>query len=255
MVFPKLRAPLVLVHGLLGVGEIRVGGVTISEYFPGIAEQLRRVGNRVLVPNLSPTGGVAARADELKKFLDHHAPREAVHVFAHSMGGLDARYMISRLGMGNRVLTLTTLGTPHRGSTFADWGVRRLSCLVRPVLELLGLPTQAFKDLTTAQCLRFNDEVPDVAQVRYFSVAGRHDGNLLLPQWYLSYHHVLANEGENDGVVSVASARWGESLDVWDGDHLSLVNWLSPFGRNRGWGRDPIPRYGPLLERLAAAGF
>src|SRR5262249_5187529 len=39
----------------------------------------------------------------------------AVHVFAHSMGGLDARYMISRLGMAKRVLSLTTIATPHRG--------------------------------------------------------------------------------------------------------------------------------------------
>jgi len=251
MVFPKLRAPIVLVHGLLGFGEVRVGGVTVSEYFPGIAQQLRGAGNRVLVPNLSPTGGVAARATQLKQFLDRHSPGEPVHLVAHSMGGLDSRYMVSRLGMGERVLTLTTLGTPHRGSSFADWGVSRLSRVVRPVLELLGLPTQAFRDLTTASCRRFNEDVPDVAGVRYFSVAGRHDGSLLMPEWYLSYNIVLQNEGHNDGIVSVASARWGEALEVWDGDHLSLVNWLNPFGRNRGWGRDPTSRYGPLLRRLA----
>jgi len=36
-----------------------------------------------------------------------------VHLFAHSMGGLDARHMITHLGMANRVRTLTTIGTPH----------------------------------------------------------------------------------------------------------------------------------------------
>jgi len=40
------------------------------------------------------------------------------------MGGLDSRHAISlRLGLAERVLTLTTLGTPHRGTAFADWGV------------------------------------------------------------------------------------------------------------------------------------
>ena len=51
------------------------------------------------------------------------------------MGGLDARYLISRLGMADRVLSLTTLGTPHRGTSFADWGVSRLQRYLRPLLE------------------------------------------------------------------------------------------------------------------------
>ena len=255
MVFPRLHAPIVLVHGLLGFGQVRMGGVTLSDYFPGISQKLRAAGNRVLVPNLSPTAGVAERAAQLKQFIDRESPFEPVHLLAHSMGGLDSRFMVSRLGMADRVLTLTTLGTPHRGTTFADWGVSRLSHLVKPVLNLLGLPTQAFRDLTTAMCRRFNEEVPDVPQVQYFSVAGRHDGSLLTPEWLLSYNIVLENEGDNDGVVSVASARWGQSMEVWEGDHLSLVNWLNPFGRNRGWDRDPTPRYAPLFRRLADEGF
>jgi len=251
----KLRSPIVLVHGLAGFGEVRVGGLKVSEYFPGISQELRNGGNRVLIPNLTPTAGVADRAAQLKQFIDRESPGEPVHVLAHSMGGLDSRYMISRLGMEDRVLTLTTLGTPHRGTSFADWGVQRLSRIVKPVADMLGIPTQAFRDLTTESCRRFNEEVPDAAKVRYFSVAGRHDGNWLVPEWLLSYNVVLQNEGDNDGVVSVASAQWGESMELWQGDHFSLVNWLNPFGHNRGWGRDPKTRYGPLLGRLADEGF
>lgn len=252
---PKLRSPIVLVHGLLGFGEVRVRGRVVSEYFPGVSQGLKQAGNRVLVPNLSPTGGVADRAQQLKDFLDRETPGEPVHLLAHSMGGLDSRYLVSRLGMAGRVLTLTTLGTPHRGTSFADWGVHTLERLVRPMLLWLGLPAQAFYDLTTARCRRFNEEVPNAPGVRYFSVAGRHEGNLLTPEWYLSYNLMTAKEGDNDGVVSVASATWGESMDVWEGDHFSLVNWLNPFARNRGWGRDPESRYGPLLRRLADEGY
>jgi triacylglycerol lipase len=114
-----------LVHGLLGYGQLKVCGWTIASYFSNIPEFLSASGNRVLVAQLSPTGGVAERATQLKLFLDREAPREPVHLLAHSMGGLDARYMISRLDMAARVLTLTTLGTAHRGTAFATRSLPR----------------------------------------------------------------------------------------------------------------------------------
>ncbi|HWY87909.1 MAG TPA: hypothetical protein VNX28_14350 [Gemmataceae bacterium] len=252
---PKLRAPIVLVHGLLGIGRICVGGWTVSCYFPGILEGLESVGNRVLVPNLSPTKGVADRAGQLRDFIERESPGEPVHVVAHSMGGLDARYMVSCLGMGKRVLTLTTLGTPHRGTSFADWGISRFERLVKPTCHFFGLPTQAFYDLTTSGCRSFNEQVRDVPEVRYFSVAGRHNGHFLNFECLLPYHIVLEREGPNDGVVSVASASYGEHLDVWEGDHFSLVNWLNPLARHRGFWRDPAARYGPMLRRLADEGY
>jgi triacylglycerol lipase len=255
MAIPKLRAPIVLVHGLLGFDEVRVGSVTLAQYFPRIPQLLCAAGNRILIPRLSPTGGIACRAAQLKAFLDREVPHDPVHLIAHSMGGLDSRYMISRLGMASRVLSLTSLGTPHRGSPFADWGIRRLARLVRPVLQLIGLPTEAFYDLTTAACRAFNEQVPDVLGVRYFSVAGRHDGHYLYPEWLLPYYIVLKEEGPNDGVVSEASARHGEDFEVWDGDHLQLVNWFRPLGLVRGAANDPAPRYSRLIRRLADAGF
>jgi len=252
---PKLRSPIVLVHGFFGFAQVRVGPLVLISYFPGIPVLLRAAGNRVLIPRLSPTGGIADRAAQLKKFLQRESPGEPVHIVAHSMGGLDARYMISRLDMSPRVLGLATLGTPHRGTTFADWGIRRLERLVKPLLHMIGIPTQGFYDLTTDRCEPFNAHVPDVARVRYFSVAGRHDGHYSSPEWLLPYNIVLEKEGPNDGVVSLASATYGECLDVWDGDHLSLVNWVGTMARNRGPSSEPAARYGLLLGRLADAGF
>jgi triacylglycerol lipase len=41
---------------------------------------------------------------------------------AHSMGGLDCRYLISRIKPDDYTpLSLTTISTPHRGSPFMDW--------------------------------------------------------------------------------------------------------------------------------------
>src|SRR5262245_31038413 len=225
MEVPRIDSPIVLVHGLLGFDRVQMAGWVVADYFPGIPQMLSEAGNRVLVARLSPTAGIAERAAQLKSLINQESPTEPVHIFGHSMGGLDARYMISRLDMAKRVLSLTTLGTPHRGSSFADWGVRRFRALACPLFEFIGLSYQAFLDLTVASCRRFNAEVPNASGVRYFSVAGQLQPEHRPWQWQLPGQILGRLEGDNDGVVSVASARWGEDCDVWERDHMGLVNW------------------------------
>jgi triacylglycerol lipase len=249
---PRLDAPIVLVHGLCGYDRIAAFGVTLKDYFPGIREALEAAGNRVLVPRLSRTRGVASRAGELKRFVERRVPGGGpVHVIGHSMGGLDARYMIARLGMAGRVKSLTTVGTPHRGTAFADWGVNRFGRLFAPFFQLLGVSYQAFLDLTTAGCKRFNDAVPDAPGVRYLSVAGVCGAEWMAPVWRLPHRIVARAEGPNDGVVSVASATWGEHTDVWAGDHLNLVNWPNRIARRRGQWAALAPDYGRIVRRIA----
>src|SRR5262249_29282626 len=174
-----------------------------------------------------------------------------VHILAHSMGGLDARYLISCLGMAPRVLSLTTIGTPHRGTPFADWGIRRLARVLKPFFDLFAIPKQAFYDLTTYQCRELNERAPDAPGVRYFSVVGRHEGEWRHPGWPIPHSIVTQAEGPNDGVVSVASATYGESSEVWEGDHLSLINWPHP----RAAVPDHLQHYAGLVRRLGDEGF
>jgi triacylglycerol lipase len=252
MIIPQLRSPIVLVHGLLGFNRLQVGSWLLADYFPGIPSALREAGNRVVVASLTPTAGVAQRGQELKELLDREFPGEPVHLFGHSMGGLDSRYMISRLGMAERVLSLTTIGTPHRGSSFADWGVRRFGYFVDPILFLLGVPRQAFYDLTLSKCRTFNEEVPDAPGVRYFSVAGQFECGWTSPEWQLPASVISKAEGPNDGVVSVTSATYGESCEIWEGDHLNLVNWQHPLAPDP---HDRVADYGRLVARLHEEGF
>jgi triacylglycerol lipase len=254
-VVPRLRHPIVFLHGLFGYSRIRLGGLTFASYFANIPTLLEQAGNRVYVSQVHPIGSIAERAGQVKSFLDTVAPQEPVHLFAHSMGGLDARYMISRLGMADRVLTLTSIGTPHRGTPFADWGVRRFERLVGSALELFGFSFQAFRDLTTANCSRFNEEILDASQVRYFSVAGQHISGWHSPEWQLPHRVVSLAEGPNDGVVSVASATYGEHCETWEGDHLSLVNWLNPLNNFRGHCEERTPYYARLVQRLVKLGY
>jgi triacylglycerol lipase len=238
----------------MGFDTLRLGPLLLVEYFRGIPDALRAAGNRVLVASLSPTRGVAERAQQLKELLDRESSHEPVHLLAHSMGGLDSRYLISHLGMSHRVLSLTTLGTPHRGTAFADWGIRRLQRVVQPLFEFVNLPSQAFFDLTVAHCAAFNHRTPDAPGVRYFSVAGNFQLHWLMPEWQIPARILARSEGPNDGLVSVASASWGESCTLWDGDHLNLIN------RRHAWAaarrqKDRTEHYAALIRRLADEDF
>ncbi len=253
---PRLKAPIVLAHGLLGFDFIRLGGRKLIGYFPGIPDVLAAGGTRVLVARVSPTASIVQRAMELKAFLDREVPDEAVHLFAHSMGGLDSRYLITRLGMASRVLSLTTIGTPHRGSSVADWSLRRVMPLVRPVFKMMRVPWQALADLTVDSCRAFNEQVPDAPGVRYFSVAGRMEPNWRKWHLRLSEGYLRQHEGPNDGLVSLTSAEYGEDCEVWDGDHLDIVNWQHPVALLRRRNRfDFATNYVRLAQRLADVGF
>jgi triacylglycerol lipase len=252
---PKLRAPIVLVHGLFGFDALRIFQVEVFPYFRGIEWILRRSKNRVYTARLSPTSRVKHRANELKRFLDKRVGIEPVHLIAHSMGGLDSRYMISKLGGGERVLTLTTLGTPHHGTSFADWGMTRWGVILRPTNLPFIRPVPALLDLTTEACRQFNATVFDDPRVRYFSVGGRYACKWWLPNWWFSSQVIEKHEGENDGLVSLASARYGEAFDVWEGDHLSLVNWPTvEFMTGLRW-PDRRPAYAKIVQRLKELGY
>jgi len=255
MIVPKLRNPILLAHGMAGFDEMRVGPWKVARYWPGIHESLCEAGNCVMLGRVSGIASVADRAAELKVLLDRLMPTEPVHIIAHSMGGLDARYLISRLGMAERVLTLTTIGTPHRGTAFADWGLREVATRTNWLVNLLGLPVQAFRDVSIEGCVQFNQEVPDAPKVRYFSVAGEYLANWLAPEWQLSWRVVTEAQGANDGLVPVESARYGEDCAVWQGDHVSLINWSGPLAKTRrGW-EDRVPQYAGLIRRLADLGY
>ena len=62
---------------------------------------------------------------------------DRVHVVGHSLGGLIARYYVQRRGGDERVDTLVTLGTPHRGTVAAYLLPTGLARQLRPGSALL----------------------------------------------------------------------------------------------------------------------
>ena len=89
-----------MVHGLLGYDEYRIGRWVVADYFNGVPTFLRAARNRVFVPRLSMTRGVTERAEQLCRFVVKDLAGESFHVIAHSLGGLDARHLITHIGDG-----------------------------------------------------------------------------------------------------------------------------------------------------------
>lgn len=153
-----------------------------------------------------------------------------VHLIAHSMGGLDARYYISVLGGHQHVYSLTTVATPHRGSPIADWVCTNIGekLKVERMVHLFGICTDAFHQLCPSWIAKeFNPKAPNHPDVFYHSYAGNLHVSRLSPM-RLFFKRLLMIEGENDGLVSVSSAIWGEFLGAVQLDHLEQINW-NPF--------------------------
>jgi len=226
----KPRYPIVLAHGVLGFDELRIAGRSHA-YFRGIAEHLRAQGVEVHVTRVDPSAEIRERATQLAEQIRKiSAPK--VNIIAHSMGGLDARYAISKLGLDTRVASLITIGTPHRGTPLADQGVSWLAdrLRLRFLMARLGLEIGAFDNLTTSHLRTFNAEVTDRRGVFYASVVGSAPRTArthpVLRPWVSVMH---AWVGDNDGLVPAGSQIWGRVLMNVDADHFAQIGWLSEF--------------------------
>jgi triacylglycerol lipase len=207
------RYPLVLVHGMFGFEAVRVGGQQ-HQYFRGIRARLEQLGNRVHVVRLPVAAGIRTRAAELARQVQSLGVGR-VNLVAHSMGGIDARYAISKLGLQATVASLTTIGTPHWGTPVAHGSAllfdQRLP--LGRLLAGLGADLDGLRELTPARMFEFNRDVPDVHGVLYASYVGIADARKLkfsAPLWP-SLLLLSAGVGPSDGLVPAVSQRWGSS--------------------------------------------
>ncbi|HET7757619.1 MAG TPA: hypothetical protein VFK87_10215 [Steroidobacteraceae bacterium] len=242
---PKLAHPVVLAHGIMGFDELKIAGIR-REYFRGIPAHLSAHGALVHVPRVSPLGSVAQRARELTAVVNSIDAKK-VNLIAHSLGGLDARYAITRLGLAPKVASLVTIGTPHHGTPIADLGTSLGDKLgVRLVLDTLGIDVSVLDELTTVHMQRFNSEVLDARDVWYASVSARAARGvhpLLKPSQLL----LARQAGDNDGMVPAASQRWGELIAEIDADHWAQIGWSDSF--------DAPDLYLRVMQELKARGF
>ncbi len=252
--FPRLGAPIVLAHGLFGFKRLGIGRLTIASYFRGIPEVLQAAGNNVLVTRVPPIASVEDRASRLGDQILSAFPNQPVHLIGHSMGGLDARQLLADPMWPSRILSLTTIATPHLGSSLADFAKLRFGRVWR-LVTALGIDPQGCLDVTRQSARRFHRSHPVPGAVPCFCVAGVPATETVC--WPLQRTHaaLLELEGPNDGLVSAESAHaFGTPLPAWPVDHLRQMNWL-PTTETGPIIPPVIPLYAQVVAHLASIGF
>lgn len=261
----RIRYPVVLMHGFGLFAALRRGGHLHQE-----AMNLRMHGVPAFAPNVSAYNTVKERSGMWRRRLEQimaETGADRLNLIAQSMGGLDARYLISNLGLHEVVASLVTVSTPHRGTGVADIVLERPERVrqwTADVLDWMGNTSMvdATSDFLTSVaeltpeyiCERFNPQVSDHPSVRYYSYAGRAGkgtGVPINPVLAVLSRLLYAREGENDGFVSVESAQWGEFLGTIDADHSRQVGIAFPGSGDF----DANAFYCSVVKRLADDGF
>ncbi len=249
---PFTRHPIVLMHGMAG-DDAWVG---VFDYFVGVEADLDDLGVLAVAPGVDAFNTVASRAAQWSAHLDQleaDGIGRRFNLIGHSQGGLDARYLVGAMGE-DRVVSVTTVATPHHGTAVADiatgaldatalgsWATDAVASLLATILGLGEAElTGQLRDLSSAQMATFNEEVPDVAGLPYWSWAGRtctrtdwgcladNDGEITNAFFALTTRVMTWAEGDNDGLVGVESAHWGEFLGVVPADHIDSVGIHDP---------------------------
>lgn len=216
------KYPILLVHGVFFRDS------RLLNYWGRIPAELEKNGAEVYYGEQQSALSIEQSSGELAKRIEDIVTRTGcgkVNIIAHSKGGLDSRYAISKLGCDKYVATLTTINTPHRGCIFAEYLLGAAPERIKNFVEktynkmfyALGDNSPDFmaavKCLTNSYCEQFNKDVPDSPDVMYQSY-GSKAVKLRGTRFPLniSYPVVKKFDGDNDGLVALTSAPWGEKF-------------------------------------------
>jgi len=231
----SLKYPIVFVHGI----AMRDREITVVPW-GRIPHILKENGVEVYFGNTDAWGSIESNAELLKATVDKilkETRKEKVNIIAHSKGGLDSRYMIWKYNYGDKVASLTTISTPHHGAVLADMMLNLNSvhtkAAERSLEELSKLYNDLYPDiytagydLTTANMREFNKIVTMDDRVYYqsiYSIMNNAADDLLFAA---SYNYIKKERGENDGLVSEYSARWGDNITKIEGgiSHTQIID-------------------------------
>lgn len=256
----RTRYPLLLAHGL---GVTEQGGLYVP--WGRIPDALRAHGAQVFFGGQDAWGSIedgAARLADMVRRIRRETGSARVNIIAHSKGGLEARHLISAMGYGRYVASLSMLSTPNRGSRVAELLLR-----ARPGVAAWARGNDAWwrrhgdrapdslragEQLTPAYLEAFNRTHPDAACVYYQSWGARLGRNNPDAAMQLTRGLFYPAHGDSDGLVTPASARWGRYRGTLENvGHQQLVD---AAGRDVG-AFDVRAFYIRLVRELTEMGF
>ncbi|KIG14387.1 Lipase precursor [Enhygromyxa salina] len=239
------RFPMVMVHGWTGFENI--GPLT---YFFNVQSDLEALGYPLAIAVLDPYNSVDIRGEQLVSFVQatlQNQRARKVNLFGHSQGGIDSRYVAAAAGggYGDRVGAVITLGTPHYGTPFTDIALGLIPGPAEQVLvfllNFLGAAQSQQSDVEASLYTlsetymqgEFNVLYPDDPRVKYYSwmgqtcVAAIGCQDAVDPLLLFSYNLIFGVAGDNDGLVPLESAIWGEYLGLIPADHIDEIGQIS----------------------------
>lgn len=263
----KTKYPLVMVHGVF------FRDTRYFNYWGRIPKELEKNGAVIYYGNHKSASSVADSAQELTdriKDLVDQLQCEKVNIIAHSKGGLDCRYALTKLGLAPYVASLTTINTPHRGCLFADdlltkvaAGVKeKVAAAYNATLRKFGDKDPDFLaavyDLTNAACTELDEQLPEPEGVycQSFGSLMKNAASGKFPL-NLSYRLVKRYDGPNDGLVSESAFAWSENYTLLQNQYAEGISHGDMIDLNRKniEGFDVREFYVELVSELKNKGF
>lgn len=262
----SLKYPLIMVHGI-GFRDLRY-----FNYWGRIPKELALNGAIVYYGHQNAWGTIEENALALKDKIEtvcRETGAEKVNIIAHSKGGLDSRYLISGMGMADRVASLTTVSTPHYGSELIPILNRLPDSIYRLIASWFDRSFTKFgdrkpdcyhasKQLSPAFCAEFNARYPDAPNVYYQSYASvmKHfysDSLLSIPYLLMKF----VTREANDGLVRESSAIWTNFRGTFRSKHRRGISHGDMIDLKREDYRDfdVIEEYITIVFELKRLGF
>ncbi|MDF2630635.1 MAG: putative lipase [Symbiobacteriaceae bacterium] len=152
-----------------------------------------------------------------------------VDIIAHSKGGVDTDAALYYYGANTKVRRVITLGTPHWGTPIADMAY---SSWTGWIADLMGEKNDATYAMQTGYMSNFRAAVNETATAPFYTLSGYKCGPVFTALWTAC----AFIGGEDDGLVSVSSARRPYSTHLkegyWDHDEIRMGSrtwsWFSP---------------------------
>jgi len=232
----RLKYPVVLVHGIGANDRSR-----IINFWGRIPKILKEKGIQVFLGNTDSWGDCDANAKKLNVTIEKvllETKAEKVNIIAHSKGGIDSRYFLWKYNSEDRVASLTTISTPHHGSELADLIYKQPlfhSGIVKKALTVFGklygdINPDIFNanyQLTSEKMKEFNETVGIDDRAYYQSLYTTMRNSFDDLMFFYSHWYLKSISGENDGIVSAYSAKWGNNVTKIDGgiSHAEIIDY------------------------------
>lgn len=214
----KTKYPILLVHGIAYRDDMAIPS------WGKVPDYLRRGGATVYLADTEAWASYKDNGEKIKNKIEEILKENntsKVNIIAHSKGGVDSRYAISFYKLDDKVASLTTISSPHRGTCIADIVANNLpeqasflydavDCIGRIMGDKNPQTNQAVKELTRDAMQDFNQKNPDSPNVYYQSYGAEMKNPLNDPLFSATYLIMKNVEGEDDGMISKHSYQWGE---------------------------------------------